>query len=115
MGFFTRRQQEPDLHKQLQALKRDMNALADTLGDLQATMKKRDLRVEARQDATDEALHKLRGVVYGRKSAEGSAEKSVPINPIDKMSKAELRQHLGLTPGRPAPRITVTEGGQHED
>jgi len=85
-------------------LRRRVKALETALGDaeagattLAAVVKNRFLALEGRVEALDAQLNKVRGKVYG----DASAAKTVPNNSLDTMTKSELRQHLGITPGLP--------------
>jgi len=93
------------LRKRLKALETRCDDLEHALSRVAAAANAHAVAIRTELDATNEALHKLRGVVYGRKGAEVSAAKTVPTNGVDKMDKNALRALVGLRPGKAAPQI----------
>lgn len=90
----------------LKRLEQRLNALEAISTTLQGNVQSSLSAILEVQDREVAALHKLRGVVYGNLGQKSSAEKTMPTEGLDKMTKAELRKFVGMMPGRPAPKIS---------
>lgn len=103
------------LRKRVKALETRLSEAEDANTTLATTVRNNATSAQRQLDALESWLRKVSGVVHGQKGAADSAAKTVPAKDIDKMSKAELRQHLGITPGRVWTPKTTTEDATHED
>jgi len=88
------------LRKRLKALETRLSDAEDSATTLATTVRNNAVSQQKQLDTLESWLRKVSGTVNGQKGAQISAEKTVPTRDIDKMSKAELRQHLGISPGR---------------
>lgn len=88
------------LRKRLKALETRLSDAEDAATTLATTVRNNHVSHQKQLDTLESWLRKVSGTVNGQKGAQASAEKTVPARDIDKMSKSELRQHLGISPGR---------------
>lgn len=105
------------LRKRLKALETRLSDAEDAATTLATTVRNNAVSHQKQLDTLESWLRKVSGTVNGQKGANGSAERSVPKRTIDTMTKAELRQHLGIAPGkvwRPVQADIEDGGSSHE-